>query len=190
MCRCRPSPMRAAPPMRDTPRPTPVLSTRLVMSRRSVIRGALAASAVAVTAGSLAACDSGPSAEQLTAEALVPLADAARGRGHCPGVKRDGHRLRGGAEDRRRSAHHPWTGAHREITRLHPGHRGNRSSPTRPRRTAALPRRRASTSFAPGSPSRAARPEKVALGEHGYVAGLAGSISASVASIVEVALAA
>ncbi len=190
MCRVPTLPMRAAPPMRDTPRPTPVLSTRLVMSRRSVIRGALAASAVAVTAGSLAACDSGPSAEQLTAEALVPLADAAHADAATAlalsATDTDYAAALKIVADQRTTHGQVLT---EEITRLHQD---------TAKQIVTDPSTQNGGTAAPSSvdefrtrlteSGRAAG--KVALGEHGYVAGLAGSISASVASIVEVALAA
>ena len=172
---------------------SPLKLSRLVLSRRSAIRGALAASAIAATAGSVAACDSGPSAEQLTAEALLPLADAAHADAATAlalSVTDSDYAaaLKIVADQRTEHA----TALTEEITRLHQD---------TAKQIVTTPAKETGDTGGSGGTGitvddfrtrltesgRAAG--KVAVGEDGYVAGLAGAVSASVASIVEVALA-
>lgn len=166
-----------------------MLSCPLVISRRSALRGALVASAVAVTAAPLAACDSGPSAEQLTAEALVPLADAAHADAAAAlalSVTDTDYAAALKIVADQRSMHA--RALTEEITRLHQDTAQQIvTDPSAQDGAAAAPSTVDELRTRLSESGRSAG--KVAIGEDGYVAGLAGAVSASLASIVEVALA-
>ena len=184
MCRV-PTLLMSDTPMSDTPQPgRPVPSSRPVLARRSAIRGGLTVTAVAVTAGSLAACDNGPSAEQLTAEALVPLADAAHadaGAARTLSVSDTDYAaaLKIVADQRTEHAR----ALTEEITRLH------QDTATRIVTEPATGGAASVEELRTRLTASGRTAGKVALGENGYVAGLAGAVSASLVSIVEVALA-
>ncbi|MYR05888.1 hypothetical protein GTV32_05960 [Gordonia sp. SID5947] len=172
------------------------------LTRRAVLRGGIAVTVGTVAAVTVSACDSGPSPEQITAAALVPLADAAladqaAAQALAPRTPEYANALGVVAEQRGEHARV----LREEITRLDEQTAG---------RIAATPGAASSpaASASPGSSpvptpapaattvdalrtqlARSARTAGAASVDlSGYSAGLAGAVSASVTSMVEVQL--
>ncbi|MFI8771455.1 hypothetical protein ACIGKQ_04780 [Gordonia sp. NPDC062954] len=175
------------------------------LPRRSVLRGSLVVVAGGVATSMVAACDRGPTADQITAAALAPLADAAladqaAAQALAPQVPEYSNAL--GVVANQRGEHAQ--ALREEITRLDErtaarlgtaGAAGSGSTPGTPT---------SGTAPAPSAPvptvstvagmrgllqqsARTSADATVSL--NGYPAGLAGAISASVTSMVEVQLA-
>ncbi|MFW0784725.1 hypothetical protein AAFP35_09400 [Gordonia sp. CPCC 206044] len=155
------------------------------LTRRVVLRGGLTAATGVAVGAALAGCDRGPSAEQITAAALLPLADAAL----ADQVAAQSLAPRAPAYTRALGVVAEQRGAHaqalrEEITRLDQ-ETANRivapsAAPIPPPTTVAELRGRLTRS------ARLAGDAGSSLS--GYSAGLAGSVSAAVTSMVEVQL--
>ncbi|MEE3850619.1 hypothetical protein VZC37_09755 [Gordonia sp. LSe1-13] len=171
------------------------------LTRRAVLRGGLAATAGAITISAVAACDRGPSPEQITAAALLPLADAAladqaAATALAPLTPEYANAL--GVVAAQRGEHAQ--SLREEITRLDQetagriastGAAAGSSAPNGPSGAPAPPAPTVSTVAGMRDLLRqSARTSAQATGSlSGYPAGLAGAISASVTSMVEVQLA-
>ncbi|GAC68940.1 hypothetical protein [Gordonia soli] len=172
-----------------------VISPRTpLVDRRTVLQGGLVV-ATGVLGLSLTGCDSGPSAEQIAAEALLPLADAAladeeTARTLGPTLPEYSAALGVVAEQRALHAR----SLREEITRLDQDVAARISAPASASPTASAP---SDTNASPidldGFRTRlranADAAGRVAVDLDGYRAGLTGSISASVTTLVEVQLA-
>ncbi|MGV9824676.1 hypothetical protein [Gordonia sp. NPDC003429] len=167
----------------------------LTVDRRTVLRGGVALGAGAVLVGAAAACDSGPTPAQITAGALLPLAqsalaDAEAARALAPRVADYAAALRVVADQRADHA----TELRAEITRLDQD-TAARISPAASSTTSAP-----ATSPAPApttgtldelrsaltAAARTAHDTAISL--KGYSAGLSGSVGASVTTLVQVQL--
>jgi hypothetical protein len=175
------------------------------LTRRTVLRGGLAVTAGTVALSAISACDRGPTADQITAAALVPLAqaalaDQAAAQSLAPRTPDYTNALGVVASQRGEHAR----ALREEITRLdqetadrigtpagQPGTSGGASAPTPPPSTgpvSTIPEVTSVTDLR-GRLSRSARTAGDAAGAlGGYAAGLAGAVSASVTSMVEVQL--
>ncbi|MCH5642421.1 MULTISPECIES: twin-arginine translocation signal domain-containing protein [unclassified Gordonia (in: high G+C Gram-positive bacteria)] len=165
------------------------------VSRRSVLRGGLAVTAGVTLAGVSACGDEGPSAEQLTAEALLPLARTAQDDSDTARTLIPAHADYAAAlavVADQRAAH--GLALREEITRLH--------RDTAKQLEAAASSSTTSVAPTPGSPAvtsvdgfrgqlrlSARQAHDAAIVRSGYPAGLAGSVAASVNAMVEVQLA-
>ncbi|WLP91160.1 MULTISPECIES: hypothetical protein [Gordonia] len=163
-------------------------------NRRAVLRGGLVIGAGVVVAATVSACESGPTPNQTTAEALLPLArsadaDAAAARDLAPRVTEYSAALTVVADQRTRHAQ----ALTAEITRLDQDIAARVSetaspsapvtpTPTAPAGTATLDDLRTALT----SSAKSARQAAISLS--GYSAGLAGSVSASTTTLVEVQL--
>ncbi|GAA3690160.1 hypothetical protein GCM10022238_03720 [Gordonia hankookensis] len=177
------------------------------LTRRAVLRGGLAVTVGTVAAATVAACDSGPSPEQITAAALVPLADAAfadqaSAQSLAPRTPEYANALGVVAEQRGEHAQ----ALREEVARLDEQTAGRISVPGAATPSSASPPSPRS-SAPPNSPSapaptastvdalraQLARSARTAgdasVNLSGYSAGLAGAVGASVTSMVEVQLA-
>lgn len=182
-------------PEDDSSRPTPS-RWRPGLSRRSVLRGGLALGAGSVLVVAASGCDSGPTPNQVTAAALVPLAqaaltDSAAARALAPRTAEYSAALLVVADQRDEHA----KAFRDEITRLDQD-------------AAARIASAATTSAAPGSTTASPTPNTAgtiddlrdslrtsaagardaALHLSGYSAGLCGSVSAAVTTLTEVQL--
>ncbi|AZG44087.1 hypothetical protein [Gordonia insulae] len=172
------------------------------LTRRAILRAGLTVTAGTIAVTTIGACDTGPSPEQVTAAALVPLADAAladqaAAQSLAPRAPEYAGALGVVAAQRGEHAR----ALREEITRLDEETAGRIATPAASTSAPA--------SAAPGdasitAPTPAAPTTVPALREQlsssaraagdatanltGYPAGLAGSISASVTSMVEVQL--
>ncbi|NDZ93409.1 hypothetical protein G3I13_02355 [Streptomyces sp. SID6673] len=176
------------------------------LTRRAVLRGGLAVTVGTVAAATVAACDSGPSPEQITAAALVPLADAAfadqaSAQSLAPRTPEYANALGVVAEQRGEHAE----ALREEVARLDEQTAGRISVPGAATPSSASPS--SPQSAPPNSPSapvptastvdalraQLARSARTAgdasVNLSGYSAGLAGAVGASVTSMVEVQLA-
>lgn len=172
------------------------------LTRRSVLRGGLALTAlgaVVTTAG----CNRGPSAEQILAEKLVPLADAAytdsaNARALAPRITSYSAALGIVADQRAEHARL----LREEITRLDEdiagrikrtdqaaGSTGGASSSTTPTAPSGDTDAITIEGFREMLTSSARDAGAVCVAISGYAAGLTGAVSASVTSMVEVSLA-
>ncbi|MFW0796301.1 hypothetical protein AAFP30_20985 [Gordonia sp. CPCC 205515] len=173
------------------------------LTRRAVLRGGLVITAGTVAASVVAACDRGPTPEQVTAAALVPLADSALADQYAAqqlSPQSAEYSAALGVVATQRGDHA--RALREEITRLDQETANRITDP-------AVASTSASASVAPGatstSPAPAPAPTTVsalrtqltasaraagdaAVSLNGYPAGLAGSIGASVTSMVEVQL--
>ncbi|MGV9712420.1 hypothetical protein ACWDTI_17360 [Gordonia sp. NPDC003424] len=177
---------------------------RTPLTRRAVLRGGLVAAAGTVALPAIAACDRGPTPEQVTAAALLPMADAAladqlAAQQLSPQEPEYSAALTVIATQRGDHAR----ALREEITRLDqrtadriatPGSASGTASATpsadasaAPPVTSPTPTTVSGLRAALGVSARNAGDAAVSLS--GYPAGLAGSISASVTTMVEVQLA-
>lgn len=174
------------------------------LTRRTVLRGGLVVTAGTVVASAMAACDRGPTPEQNTAAALVPLTNAALADQFAAqqlSTQTPEYSAALGVIAAQRGDHA--RALREEITRLDQDTANRINDPAAPSASAApTAAGTASTSSAPtptptpttvsalrtqlSASARAAGDAAVAL--NGYPAGLAGSIGASVTSMVEVQL--
>ena len=188
MCRVKP----AAPDVLDA------------VDRRTVLRGSLAIGAGALVIGASSACDSGPTPNEITATALLPLAkaarsDAAAARSLAPRLPTYSAAL--GVIADQRDAHA--TALSQEVQRLDSDTANQLSAAPSASATPGSTGAGASETSTPGSSSTAGTLDELrsslrastraahdaAISLKGYSAGLAGSVSASVATLVEVQLA-
>lgn len=168
------------------------------LSRRTVLRGGLALAGGVAATSLLASCDRGPTPEQITAAALLPLAEAALA------DQAAAHTLSGQVTDYTRALQviASQRGEHaralrEEITRLDQrtaeriatAGASSSSEPT----TSAPPTPNGSAATMADFRQRLTRSARTSgdacVNLNGYAAGLAGAISASVTSMVEVQLA-
>lgn len=174
---------------------------RTPLTRRAVLRGGLAVAAGTAVGTVVAACDRGPSPEQITAAALLPLADAAladqaAAQTLSPQEPEYAKALTVIAQQRGQHA----TSLREEITRLDQDTAGRIGAPagtsTAPTGDAtagtsagAAPTTVATVSAMRSRLTRSARAAgDAAVACNGYAAGLAGSISAAVTTMAEVQL--
>ncbi|WAC55139.1 hypothetical protein [Gordonia sp. SL306] len=174
------------------------------LTRRAVLRGGLAVTVGTVAAATVAACDSGPSPEQITAAALVPLADAAfadqaSAQSLAPRTPEYANALGVVAEQRGEHAN----ALREEVARLDeqtagrisvPGAATPSSAPaSAPPNSPATPAPAPTASTVDALRAQLARSARTAgdasVNLSGYSAGLAGAVGASVTSMVEVQLA-
>lgn len=169
------------------------------LPRRSVLRGSLVVVAGGVAASAVAACDRGPTQDQITAAALAPLADAAladqaAAQALAPQVPEYSNAL--GVVANQRGEHAQ--ALREEVTRLDERTAARiaaagdaTSTSTAATSTPAAPTPTVSTVAEMRSLlQRSARTSADAtVSLSGYPAGLAGAVSASVTSMVEVQLA-
>ncbi|MGC4932635.1 hypothetical protein ACLQ3C_02995 [Gordonia sp. DT30] len=167
-------------------------------SRRTLLRGSAAVAAGVVMVTAAAGCDRGPDPNQTTAQALLPLArsalaDAAAAGALAPQVTEYSAALGVVAAQRRQHAQ----ALREEITRLDPGATAQLDPSSSPAPNSPAPDTTAPTSARPvtsvdemrsalSASTKAAR--AAAIGLSGYSAGLAGSISASTTTLMEVQL--
>lgn len=174
------------------------------VDRRTVLRGGLVIGAGALVIGASSACDNGPTPNEITATALLPLArsarsDAAAARSLAPRLPAYSAALAVVADQRDAHA----TALSQEVqrldsdiaTRLSAAPSGSPTSGSTNAGTSGAPTPDTSTTTGTiddlrstlRASTRAAHDAAVSL--KGYSAGLAGSVSASVATLVEVQLA-
>lgn len=178
------------------------------LTRRTVLRGGLVVTAGTVVASAMAACDRGPTPEQNTAAALVPLTNAALADQFAAqqlSTQTPEYSAALGVIAAQRGDHA--RALREEITRLDQDTANRINDPAAPSASAApTAAGTASTSPAPTpAPAPAPAPTTVsalrtqlsasaraaggaAVALNGYPAGLAGSIGASVTSMMEVQL--
>lgn len=174
-----------------------------IVDRRTVLRGGLVIGAGALVIGASSACDNGPTPNEITATALLPLArsarsDAAAARTLVPRLPAYSAALAVVADQRDAHA----TALSQEVqrldsdiaTQLSAAPSGSPTSGSASAAASAAPTPDASTTGTIDdlrstlrASTRAAHDAAVSL--KGYSAGLAGSVSASVATLVEVQLA-
>lgn len=176
-----------------------------IVDRRTVLRGGLVIGAGALVIGASSACDNGPTPNEITATALLPLArsarsDAAAARTLVPRLPAYSVALAVVADQRDAHA----TALSQEVQRLDsdiatqlsaaPSGSPTSGSGSASAAASAAPTPDASTTGTIDdlrstlrASTRAAHDAAVSL--KGYSAGLAGSVSASVATLVEVQLA-
>ena len=206
MCRVKPA---------TSERRTPVVRTSV--DRRTVLRGGLALGAGALVVGAAGACDSGPTPNEVTATALLPLAraaraDAAAARSLAPrtpvysaalGVvadQRDAHATALGQEVERldsATAAKLSTAPSPSAAPASAGTSPTSAGATTPDSTTPDSTASNSTASSDGTidelrsalSASARSAHDAAISLHGYSAGLCGSVSASVATLLEVQLA-
>lgn len=169
----------------------------LTVDRRTVLRGGVALGAGAVLVGAAAACDSGPTPAQITAGALLPLAqsalaDAEAARALAPRVADYAAALRVVADQRADHA----TALRAEITRLDqdtaarisPAASSTTSAPATSPAPAPAPTTGTLDELRAALTAAARAAHDTAISLKGYSAGLSGSVGASVTTLVQVQL--